>query len=249
MLANKTILIFDACNSGQATMELLAIARNDDNTDRIRQVEDLKDKSGTFILAGSAPNQAAYELPQYQHGMLTYSLLSVLKNNPAILDDQQFLNVQKWFLESEQKLKEEVQSNGLKQEAKPFGTANIRIGVVDEEVRSTIHLLNERAMIYCDNIIESESADDLLKLKELLSQEFSTLSARGSESPVYFATTVTEQANRLNISYRIRNNKIIANIRLRKGNEILLDSTLTGIKSDLDGLVKEITEAVVKAAK
>jgi hypothetical protein len=27
MLANKTILIFDACNSGQATAELLAMAR------------------------------------------------------------------------------------------------------------------------------------------------------------------------------------------------------------------------------
>jgi hypothetical protein len=45
-LPNKTILIFDACNSGQATEELMAMARDDDETQRIRQVEDLKDKSG-----------------------------------------------------------------------------------------------------------------------------------------------------------------------------------------------------------
>ncbi len=249
MLANKTILIFDACNSGQATTDLFALARNNEETDRIRQVEDLKDKSGMFILAGSAPNQAAYELPQYQQGMLTYSLLSVLKNNPSILDNQQFLNVQKWFLESEKKLKEEVESKGLKQDAKPFGTANIRIGIVDEEVRANINIVNERAVVYCDNVMETETALDNLNLKELLSKEFSEISARGSNSPVFFTTAATEQANRLNILYTFQEDKVVANIRLRKGEKILLSTTLTGLRSDLDGLVKEITAAVVRVAK
>jgi hypothetical protein len=59
----------------------------------------------------------------------------------------------------------------------------------------------------------------------------------------------TKQANRLNILYTTQEDKIVANLRLRKGEDILLRTTLTGLKSDLDGLVKEITEAVVRVAK
>jgi hypothetical protein len=202
-----------------------------------------------FILSASAPNQPAYELPQYKHGLLTYCLLSVLKNNPAILDDQRFLNVHKWFLESEQKMQEEVDSKGLKQDAKPFGTANIRIGIVDEEVRSTINLANEKAVLYCDNIIDSESAEDFLGLKERLSKRFSELSKKGYHSSIFFTKTDTQHANRLNILYAVQEGKLVANIRLRKGEETLLKTTVTSLNSDLDGLVKEITELVVKAAK
>jgi hypothetical protein len=230
-------------------MELLASARNDDNADRIRQVEDLKDKSGTFILAGSAPNQAAYELPQYQQGMLTYSLLSVLKNNPAILDDQQYLNVQKWFLESEQKLKEEVESKGLKQEAKPFGTANIRIGVVDEEVRELIVLANERPAVYCANVIEINQMDDVLQLKDMVSKELMSISKRGLDNTVVLAPSLTERINRLNINYLVEGDFVKAKIGLLKGSETLLLKELIGKRSDLPELVKEICEEVVNHVK
>jgi len=89
MKANKMILIFDACHSGQASKELFTMmSYNEDRTNRIRQMEDLREKSGLLILAASAPNQAAYELPQYEQGLLTYCLLKPLKNNPDILDDR-----------------------------------------------------------------------------------------------------------------------------------------------------------------
>jgi len=248
ILANKSILIFDACNSGQATQELVALARNDDQTRRIRQVEDLKDKSGMFILAASAPNQAAYELPQYEQGLLTYSLLSMLKSNPEILDGQ-FLNVQKWFLESEKFLKKLVESHGYKQDAQPFGSANIRIGLVDEEVTNQIVLAKEKPVVICANVLNAETLSDGLMLKDLLNKELLNISERGMNSSIIFARQETPSANKINIGYQMNGEKIVCQIRLLKGSEQLHQASLTGSKNDMQALVRKIIEEVVKYAK
>ncbi len=249
MLANKTILIFDACNSGQATHELMALARSDDDTKRIRQVEDLKDKSGMFILAASAPNQYAYELPQYEQGLLTYSLLYVLKNNPDILDDGRFLNVQKWFLETEKYLHLLVSNMGYEQNAQPFGTANIRIGEVDEDVRNSIHLAEEKPVVMCANVLNTDSFNDDLQLKDLINKELSSISERGVKSMLVFARTETPGANKINIMYQVQGEQVVCQVRLLKGSESLHQANISGNKEDLPALVNKIIEEVVGFAK
>jgi hypothetical protein len=169
-LPNKTILIFDACNSGQATEELMAMARDDDETQRIRQVEDLKDKSGMFIMSASAANQSAYELPRYGHGLLTYSLLKTLKTSSSTLDEEKFINVQKWFLETETTMDNMTRELGIEQEAQPFGRGNIRVGELDEEIRSGIEIQQEKPMVYCANALNLSTTEDDLHFKELMNQ-------------------------------------------------------------------------------
>jgi hypothetical protein len=227
----------------------MALARSDDDTRRIRQVEDLKDKSGMFILAASAPNQAAYELPQYEQGLLTYSLLSVLKTNPDILDDGKYLNVQKWFLESEKFLKRLVESHGYKQDAQPFGSANIRIGMVDEEVKNSIKLAKEKPVVICANVLNSVTFNDDLQLKDLLNKELSSISERGVNSAIVFARQETPGANKINILYQINDEKVACQIRLLKGSEQLHQANVNGSKSDMEGLVKKIIEELVKYAR
>ncbi len=249
MLVNKTILIFDACNSGQATKELLAMARNDDETQRIRQVEDLKDKSGMFILAASAPNQSAYELPQYGHGLLTYSLLYTLKNNPEVLDETKFLNVQKWFLETEKYLQQLVTSLGYNQNAQPFGTANIRIGEVDEKLKQNIKLGAEKPIVICSNVLNSSIFSDDLKLKELINQQLSAISERGVDTKIIFTRQETPNANSINIIYQTTGEDVICKVSLVKNSEPLLQTEITGKKKDLNSLATKIIEEVVKSAK
>ncbi len=249
ILANKTILIFDACNSGQATQELMAMARSDDDTRRIRQVEDLKDKSGMFILAASAPNQAAYELPQYEQGLLTYSLLSVLKNNPDILDDGKFLNVQKWFLESEKYLQQLMASLGLKQDAQPFGTANIRIGEVDEDVKHSIQLAVEKPMVICANVLNDATFDDDLGLKMIINASLSEISERGVNQSIVYPRKETENTNKINIRYTLKDQTILCEVRLLKSGETLHNTKITGSKSDIDGLVADIIQEIIKYVK
>lgn len=249
MMANKSILIFDACNSGQASKELAAMVRSDDDTRRIRQVEDLRDKSGMFILSASAADQSAYELPQYEQGLLTYSLLSVLKNSPDILEEGKYLNVQKWFLESEKYLKQLISSLGYKQDAQPYGTANIRIGEVDEEVRNSIHLAAEKPVVICANVMNGATFIDDLQLKDKINEQLLTISERGTESQIFFARQETANANKINIMYQITSENVNCELRLLKNNENIYQASIKGKKTDMDGLVKSIIEEVVKYAK
>lgn len=247
MLANKTILILDACNSGQATKELMAMARNDDESRRIRQVEDLKDKSGMFIFAASAANQAAYEMPQYQQGLLTYSLLHTLKNDASVLDEGGLLNLQKWFLQSERYLKEMVERHGLQQQAQPFGTANIDIAKVDDEVRNAIILVGEKATVVLENVLNTAIGLDDLDLKGQLAQELSSISQRGTSSINFVQQNITD-AYKINIVYTTKDGKLDATLRLVKGKSIVFEQTYKKMTTEelLEGIVKDVKLNAVK---
>jgi hypothetical protein len=217
-LPNKTILIFDACNSGQATEELMAMARDDEETQRIRQVEDLKDKSGMFIMSASAANQSAYELPRYGHGLLTYSLLKTLKTSSSTLDEERFINVQKWFLETETTMDNLTRELGVKQEAQPFGRGNIRVGELDEEIRGGIEIQQEKPMVYCANALNISTTEDDLHLKEYINQT----NTRSTEDQYHF---VWGSANafdiEMNIVYEPVENGYEVKVKWRKKQQTL----------------------------
>jgi hypothetical protein len=249
IMANKTILIFDACNSGQVTQDMLALARNDEDSRKIRQVEDLKDKSGMFILTASAANQSAYEMPQYEQGLLTYCLLHTLKNNSAVLDDERFLNVQKWFLETEDLLQQMVSSLGYDQDAQPFGSANIRIGEVDQEVKNSIVLASEKPMVLCANVLNELTYDDDLHLKGLVNQELVNLSEGSGPTTILFARQETGNANAINIVYLVTDEEVSCKVRLLKMGKLLHSATVSGKKGDLEALAVRIVMEILEFAE
>ncbi len=246
MLANKCILIFDACNSGQATQEMAALARSDDESNRIRQVEDLKDKSGLFILAASAPNQSAYELPQYQQGLLTYCLLNTLKNNPNILDDNKYLNVQKWFLQTEELLKNTMENLGLKQSAQPFGTANIKIGLVDDGVKNAIQLAKEKPTVLCISAENTNTDEDGLRLKDKLNAKLMEVTTRGIDAPIMYIDKETNNANAIKLKYEMESGKIKCNVSILKNQKRYFQGSVEGKESSLDGMIDLIIGMVEK---
>ena len=249
MMPNKTVLVYDACNSGQAAKEMmadLALARDGDATERQRQIEDLGDKQGVFILSASAPNQSAYELPHLGQGMLTYSLLSTLKNNTDVLDEKQngrgFLNLQKWFLETEREQSRLMQSLGLKQDAQPYGTANIRIGLVDDEVKNGISLMAEKPLVYCSKaLIVEENFSDPLKLKQSVNALLETASTRGISSKFGFVDAETSQANLVTLVYSRQGDSIKCQIIMFK-NEVKMNEL--NIKTSSDKAAEDVVKAL-----
>jgi WD40 repeat protein len=239
--ANKAILIFDACHSGLGAEEIVGWAqRNDDETQRLRQLDDLSDKAGMYILAASSANQSAYELKQYQQGLLTYSLLYTLQNNSRILDDDRFLNVQKWFLDSEQYLQQIVRELGLKQQSQPYGSANIRIGVVDDEVRSTIRLVEVRPVLYCAVAINSTTATDDLEIKRALNQILFESSDRNYGATIGNYDIESSLAYRINVAYEIVDGILNARASLLRGKELIHRINTTGDPEDLSEMINEI---------
>ena len=155
MKAQKRILIFDACNSGQAIKEMISIgkkdqnflaARGDDKGNQIKAIEKLNERSGMFILSASASDQKAYEMGKYNQGALTYSLLKAIKEEPGILEDRKYLNISRWFNAAEKTVGELSRETGTRQQPQIVSTTNFNIGVVDEEVRNKIVLPFEKPM-------------------------------------------------------------------------------------------------------
>ncbi len=252
MMPNKTVLVYDACNSGQAAKEImadLAMARDDDATERQRQIEDLGDKQGVFILSASAPNQSAYELPHLGQGMLTYSLLTTLKNNPGVLDEDKngkgFLNLQKWFLETEREQSRLMQSLGLNQDAQPYGTANIRIGVVDDEVRNGIALMAEKPLVYCSNA-RDDNDEDPLELKQAVNTYLETATTRGTSSKLGYIKAETTQANIVKLVYNTSGEKVQCRILIFKSKVKMNELNITTTPGKA---AEEVVKAVEGAIK
>lgn len=72
--ALKQVLVIDACNSGKVVESLTAGTKNI-NSSQIRALDRMKDRTGMFILSGSAADKVSYEASAYGQGLLTYALL------------------------------------------------------------------------------------------------------------------------------------------------------------------------------
>jgi len=250
MMPNKTILVYDACNSGQAAKELVSVlTRDNDATERRRQIEDLGDKSGLFILSASAPDKPAYEVQGLGQGLLTYSMLYTLKNNPLILDENVegngFLNLQKWFLETEREQNRLMSSLGLKQKAQPYGSANIRIGMVDEEVRKGIKLKEEKPLVYCASA-RNENEEDPLDLKNQVNDYLENGQARGIQSDVAFVPSETPQTNVVKLIYKSGDKKVNCRILIFRNKQKILEQNLEAPEPEL---VKNIVAKLERVCK
>jgi len=188
MKAQKRVLVFDACNSGKINEEILAYARDGEDirktSERMKQLEELKDKSGLFILSASASNQSAFELDQLSQGLLTYCLLKTLKEGD-VTDEERFLNVNKWFNETEDLLSEIITKYGVEQNAQPFGSGNIVVGELTEEIISSIHLKKERPLI-TQVSFQNDKFQKATILNNLISNTLRDITDRGKESDIIF---------------------------------------------------------------
>ncbi|MFN5910211.1 MAG: caspase domain-containing protein, partial [Bacteroidota bacterium] len=84
--ANKQVMIIDACSSGKAVDNLMAA--RDIDVSSVKAIDRMKDRTGMFVISGSAADAVSYEASRYGQGLLTYSILQAMKG--AALRDGQF---------------------------------------------------------------------------------------------------------------------------------------------------------------
>jgi WD40 repeat protein len=259
--AQKRILIFDACNSGQAIKDFVKMgnsdqnylaARNDDNAQQIKAIDKLNEKSGLFILSASASNQSAYELGRYSQGLLTYALLKAIKQDPAILEDGKYLNVSKWFNAAEKTVSELSKENGARQEPQIVTNTNFNIGLVDEEVISKIVLPNEKPLFASSNFQNADEniADDDLEMSKLINAQLNNISTRGIESSlVFMQTTNSPDAYVLSGRYTLTGNTIKIIVNIKQNKVVKHKFELIGNTEQLSEFSKLVTEKAVELVK
>ena len=250
--AQKRILIFDACNSGQAIKDFVKMgnddqnylaARNDDKAQQIKAIDKLNEKSGLFILSASASNQSAYEMGRYSQGLLTYSLLKAIKQQPEILEYGKFLNISRWFNAAEKTVSDLAKESGARQEPQIVTNTDFNIGVVDEEVMSKIILPQEKPLFAASNFQNSNEAiaDDDLELTKQINLKLNEISSSGANSKImYVTTTNSPDAYTLIGRYEVKGNTVIVKINIKQNKVIKQHFELSGTKDKLNELATAI---------
>lgn len=252
--AQKRILIFDACNSGQAIKDFVKMgaeeqqylaARNDDKARQIKAIDKLNERSGLFILSASASDQSAYEMGRYAQGLLTYSLLKAIKQQTDILEDGKYLNVARWFDAAEKTVSELSRETGARQEPQIVSTTNFNIGIVDEEVMAKIVLPQEKPLFAASNFQNSDEAiaDDDLELSKMVNLQLGEMATRGSDSKIVYVTaTNSPDAWSLSGRYTVKGNSITATVNIKQGKAIKHRFEISGTTDKLKDLAIEIAD-------
>ena len=249
--AGKRVLILDACHSGAAInnldMDQLTGKRDvkdaERQSQRSKELDKLASKSGFAIITASSSDQKALELPQYEHGLMTYALLNAMLNNKSSLDENNQLQLDKWLMATE----EEVRKLNVNQSAERMVPINFTLGKVDDEVRSSI-VLKEIPLVYIKNVINTDLAYDNLEIETKLNEYFSNR-ARGGDKSLLLASVDQTNATLVNILYTKEKNIMNLKITILKNNQVHKQFTKTGTEAQLNDLIKEIAMEIEVGVK
>jgi uncharacterized caspase-like protein len=247
--AGKRVLILDACNSGAAINELklndIAGLRDSEDAEkqsrRLKELENLASKSGLAIITASTSEQKAMELHQYEHGLMTYALLSTMMNESNALDKDNNLQLQDWFRETEKSVAKLVEN----QSAQIFTPLNFSIGKVDEQVRKSI-ILREIPTLVLANVMNLETADDDLDLKTQLNSKLNEFTTRGSIEKIRVELKDSPKAISINLSYELNKNIIKTKVVLKKEKKAFKQFNFEGDSSNLNKFVEDLSEELIK---
>jgi len=248
--ALKQVLILDACNSGKIVESLAAVGQKDLNPSQVRAFDEMKDRTGMFILTGSAADMVSYEASQYGQGLLTYSLLEGM-SGLALADDKR-VDVMTLFQHSRKRVPELAKSiKGIQNPvlAFPVDGGSFYIGRVNENVKIPLSQLKP---IFIRNVFQDEEAfDDVLGLGDALEEYFRQQNAKGAQSKlIYVDVKDYENAYSMKGRYTIRENEVEVSLRLFKGKTVVGgEFNVNGKKDDVPGLVKQILGVVLPIAK
>jgi WD40 repeat protein len=126
--ALKRILILDACNSGKV-VQSLAPGEKSLNSDQRRALERMNDRSGMFVLAGSAADKVSFEASRFGHGLLTYSLLN---NMPFVAaSNRSYVDISNLFNSALEEVPRLAQDIGKVQKPELIAAESFDIGIID----------------------------------------------------------------------------------------------------------------------
>jgi WD40 repeat protein/uncharacterized caspase-like protein len=232
--ALKKALVLDTCAAGLAAKSFGS--RSDVSPDQERALERLKDRTGFFVLMGSAADKVSYETTRYRQGLLTYSILEALKG--AKLHDN-YANVGDVFSYTQDRVPKLAENIGAIQQPQYFqpdiGGA-FDIGLYTQDIQALWHLPAPNPLVLRPQLQNVALGYDNLKLtpafqKALVEASFMT---RGTNevSLVFVDATDMQDAFLPSGSYTIEGDKVVVNLNLIRNGERTVLQPLEGSVAD-----------------
>ena len=179
--ASKRILILDACNSG-SVVENLEPGAKELNSDQRLALERVNDRSGMFVLAGSASDKSSYEASSYGHGLLTYSLLNGMMKVAA--ENNENVELGALFTHVADDVPVLAKNINRVQNPEVIQAESYPIGRIDSLVNIT--LPTERPVFVRVNMIDGKKSKDLIGLSKALNKELERKSSEKNPALVFW---------------------------------------------------------------
>ncbi|TNE53917.1 MAG: hypothetical protein EP344_14710 [Bacteroidetes bacterium] len=241
--ALKQVLILDACNSGKLVDDLASGSR-DLNSAQVRALDRMKDRTGMFIITGSAADMVSYETTMFRHGLLTYSLLQGM--NGLALGDDNSVDVMTLFQYSRNKVPELAKGiNGVQIPVLAFPTtgASFDIGLKSSSV--DIPVGEEKPVFIKSALNDKVTFNDPLDLGNVMDAYFQKLTVKPAQAPIiYSRATGYENGYAIRGNYVVSGNEVQISGGLIKGKESLATFELTADKTNIEGIPAAIMEKV-----
>jgi len=179
--ALNQLLILDACNSGQAAVNMGGIVARDMDPDKIIAFSQMSGNTGSYVISGSSASGASFESEVFGHGLLTYSLLEGI-GGTALVD------VLPLLLKSYKRVGELAKSLGKEQTpiiAKPRGNASFFVGKNDGSVK--IELPETKPMVIRSFLFDQKAFVDHLAVTNELNRLFRSKVIKGKQAPWFYS--------------------------------------------------------------
>jgi hypothetical protein len=185
-------------------------------------------------------------MSRYSQGLLTYSFLKVMKQQPEIIENGKYLDVTNWLNASKKLAGQLAQGTGDRQDPQLHTNNNFNIGIVDEDVRSRIVLSSEKPLFTRSNFQNVQTRIDDLKLRQAADKEFLQLSDVTQGNISFSADYDGSDGYSLSGDYQVIGEQVVINVLLVKGGtEIKHRYELKGATTALVMLAKEMTRTAV----
>ena len=246
--ALRRVMILDTCAAGAAAKDF-GEKGDDISAYQLRAIDKFNDRTGFFVLMGSAADSVSYEATQYAQSLLTYALLRKMKIEKDVPDEIQVASLFQYAVDEVPQLA--LGNNGIqKPEIKvPQGGASFPIGLLTKEDKGHIKAQSPKPVILRPTFINPAARTDNLKLAAALRKrldEETYVRAKGSTFQadiVYVDADGLQGAYSPSGIYTIEANQVnVEMVLIRESNEIRFE--VTGFKDNLDELVSRIMDAI-----
>lgn len=247
--AHKEVVIFDACHSGKAVEALSSLGAKDLSPSQIRALDRMKDRSGIFIISGSAADAVSYEASKYGQGLLTYSLLQGMSGLSVTEDKRVDLSLLfQYALDKVPEYAKSINKIQVPIVAFPHGGGSFDIGIVDSTVK--IKLAQPKPVFIRNIFLDEKNMSDHLNITHTLAEYFRQLTAQGADAELIYVD-VNEYENAYSIKglYNVTGNNINLRARVFLGANSIGEIQLTGEIGNIHGLIEKIMDKVAAFVK
>ncbi len=235
----KQAVILDTCAAGRF-VEKLSDCRSIPSS-QARALERLKDRTGTYILAGSTADAVSYESSRYGQGLLTYSVLFGMRG--AALRDEEFVDIARLFEHAADYVPQLAAGLGGIQRpliASPTGGSSFDIGLLNPIDRGRIPLAITRPLVLPVILEENDTWIDTLDITRAVNARLRDQSASPEASVIFIDEREHPDAYWLRGRYAVDGDQVTMTLRLFLRKEMVDSFRQSGLRSNIEALASEL---------